>query len=340
MLIVLAAEAAALILGFALLTGHGAWLAVRQHRLAPRVAAARAGIVQGIVEHPDDALPITLLAGLPFADRLRIIGDAAPSVGGAQRIQLRELARRAGILDRAGRMCRSRRWKRRLRGARIHTLLGSGEHDVPRLFGDRHADVRAEAAAWGAEHPEPAIVAHLLELLTDEATICRFTVKDSLLRLGPTTVEPLRDFLASANGAPAAAALEVAAALRDPRLLDPAYRLLGDGDATTRRRATDLLGALGGERALTALIACLHDDAGEVRAAAARALGHGQHWTAAGELAGALRDTTWDVRRAAGTALLGLGPAGELLLRRMLTDEDPFAGDMAQLMLDLPRSRA
>jgi hypothetical protein len=334
----IAVEAAALAAGLVLLIGHGAWFAARERRLAPRLLAARMGIVAGAVERPHDGLPVALLEGLPVVEQLRVLGEAERSVTGAQHGRLRELARRAGVLDRASRLCRSRRWKRRLRGARIYTLLGGGEEDVPRLFDDRRAEVRAEAAAWGAGHPEGEVVVRLLELLGDEATLCRFTVKDSLLRLGPAAVEPLTGFLATASGVRAAAGLEIAAALRDPRLLDAAFRLLRDEDAATRRRATDLLGALGGERAAAALMAGLHDPAAEVRAAAARALGQGHHWTAAAELAAALRDASWEVRRAAGMALRRLGAPGELLLRRMLSDEDHFAGDMARLMLDIPRS--
>jgi hypothetical protein len=339
-LIALAVELGALAIALALLTGHGAWLIARGHRLAPHLSAARAGIVAGLVERPDEELPVELLDGLPVAAQLRVLGDAGRGITGAQRDRLHELARRAGILDRARRLCGSRRWKRRLRGARIYTLLGGGEEDMPRLLVDRRADVRAEAAGWAAEHPEPGIVARLLELLGDEATLCRFTVKDSLLRIGPAAVEPLAAYLEAASGARAAAGLEVAAALRDPRLLDAALRLFGDEDPLARRRAAELLGALGGERAAATLTAGLLDPVAGVRAAAARGLGQGHHWMAAGELAAALRDSNWEVRRAAGTALRGLGAPGELLLRRVLQDDDRFAGDMARLMLELPPSAA
>ncbi len=337
-LIVIVVEAVAIFVGVALLAGHGVWLAQHERRLSPRILTARTAIVVALVERPRDELPVALLDGLPFAERLGVLGDAEPSVAGAQRVQLRELARDAGMLDRATRLCRSRRWKRRLRGARIHTLLGAGEDAVPGLFDDPRAEVRAEAATWGAAHPEGDIIARLLELLGDEATICRFTVKDSLLRLGPAAVEPLRDYLSTASGERAAAGLQIAASLHDARLLDVAFGLLDDELVATRRYAIDVLGALGGERAAAALTAGLDDPAAPVRAAAARAIGQGHHWTSAPGLAAALRDESWEVRRAAGLALRRLGAPGELLLRRMLKDEDRFAADMARLMLDIPRS--
>lgn len=334
--LVLVVEAVALMVGLALLAGHGGWWALRERRLAPRVLAARAEIIAQLIDRPGEELPLALLDGLPVSERLRVLGEVEHSVGGAQRAAVGDLARRAGMLERAGRLCRSRRWRSRLRGARIHTLLGGGEEEVPRLFDDRHAAVRAEAATWAAAHPRPDIVARLLELLGDEATLCRFTVKDSLLRLGPAAVDPLARFLASASGERATAGLEVAATLSDPRLLDAAFRLLHAEDAQTRRRATDVLGAIGGERAAAAVAAALDDRAPEVRAAAAQAIGTGQNWSVAPQLAAAMRDSSWDVRRAAGLALRELGAPGELLLRRILLDEDRFAGDMARLMLETP----
>ena len=338
--IVLAVEATAVVVGLLLLGGHGAWLAARERRLAGRISAARLAIVSGLIEGPHDELPVGLLDGLPFSVQLAVLGDVEPSVAGAQRAELCDLARRRGILDRAGRLCRSRRWKQRLRGVRIYTLLGGGEDAVPRLFDDPRAAVRAQAAAWAAEHPEAEVVARLLEMLGDPATLCRFTVKDSLLRLGSVAVEPLAVFLAGASGGRAATGLEVAAALHDPRLLEAAFRLSRDEEAATRRRAADVLGALGGGPAVAALIAALVDPAAEVRAAAARALGRCHHLKAAAGLVAALRDRSWEVRREAGVALRGLGPPGELLLRRMSSDGDRFAADMARLMLDLPQAPA
>jgi HEAT repeats len=335
-LIVLIAEAGALVVAFVLLAGHGVWMAQREQRLAPRREAARAAIVAALVERPDDSLPLAALDGLPRAERLRVLGHADAWVTGRQRAALHDLAERAGLLSRADRYCRSWDWRRRLQGVRIYTMLGGGDHVVSRMFDDRRPEVRAEAALWAAEHPEHTIVERLVSLLGDQATLCRFMVKDSLLRLGATAVDPLCDFLVSAKGPAAAVGLEVAASLRDPRLLDAGLRLVESRDDGLRRRAIELLGALGGERAVEMLVSGLHDQCDEVRAVAARALGSGQHWRTAGDLAAALHDPSWAVRHEAGIALRRLGPSGELLLRRMLADDDESARDMARLMLDLP----
>jgi hypothetical protein len=60
------------------------------------------------------------------------------------------------------------------------------------------------------------------------------------------------------------------------------------------------------------------------------------HWPAGPAVARLLRDRAWEVRRASGLALRRLGSPGQLLLRRALTDADPFAADMARQVLDLP----
>jgi HEAT repeat protein len=335
-LVAIVIEVAALIVGLGLLVGHGAWVAERRRRLAPRVASARAAIISGLVERSGKELEGCLLDGLSRAERLRLLGDIGPTLGGAQRVELRELGRRAGLLDRASRDCRSRRWKRRLRGARVFTLLGSGSEVMPRLLEDSRPEVRSEAAVWAADHPDATVVGRLLQLLGDEATLCRFAVKDSLLRLGPAAISPLSSFLSTASGDQAVAGLEVARDLRDPGLAETAYGMLHSDRAAIRCRAAEVVAGAGGDRSARALIAAIDDPAPEVRAAAADGLGWGHHWMAAGPLAGALRDDSWDVRRAAGLALRRLGPAGELMLRRMENDEDAFAGDMARLMLELP----
>lgn len=333
--VVLAVEAVAIGFGCAVLGGHGVWLAAREQRLMRTLSVARAGLAAGLLR-PQAPLPLSLLDGLSLNARLEVLSGLRESVEGRQRDSLRDLARRAGVIEHADRACRSRRWKRRLRGARIHTLLGGGNEAMSRLFDDRRAEVRAEAAVWAAEHQRQGNVERLLTLLGDDATLCRFTVKDSLLRLGSPAVEPLGEFLAGADGQQALDALEVAAALHDPRLLAPASRFLHHADPVIRCHAIAVIGDLGGERGVAALTAALEDESDDVRACAARGLGQGRHWSAAARLAECLRDSSWQVRGEAGAALRRLGPAGELLLRRSLNDGDRFARHMARLMLDRP----
>jgi HEAT repeats len=338
-IVVLVAEITLVALGMALLVGHGAGVALRERVLAPRMAAARAALVRALQvgrSAADSAAVGPLVGRLPLPAQLRLLGDLTPSISGAQHTRLTEVAADAGLLGRAAQSCCSRRWKRRLRGARLFTLLGGGDTIVPELFDDPHPEVRAQAAAWAAGHSTPAVVARLLEMLTDEQTLCRFTVKDSLLRIGRPALEPLAAYLDAHDGARALAALDVAVWLPDVRLLDSALRLARDELAGTRSRAARVLGSLPGARSAEALDGLLLDSSPEVRAAAAQALGRLHHWPAAARLAEALCDRAWDVRLQAGLALRGLGSPGLLMLRRSVHAPDRFAADMSRLVLDLP----
>jgi HEAT repeat protein len=161
---------------------------------------------------------------------------------------------------------------------------------------------------------------------------------DSLIRLGASAVDPLRDAIESTRGVAAVAALRVGATIADPRLAPAARGRLDDADPAVRAWAVRLVGAVGGDENAEAVEQRLSDEAAEVRAAAALALGHLGHWPAAGRLGRRLGDPAWEVRRNAALALRRFGPTGALLLNRALRDDDAFARDMARQTLDLPES--
>jgi hypothetical protein len=338
-LVVMAAivEAVALVLGVGLIVGHGAALAFREHTSERQLAEARSALVKLLSRGEPGTEPIAVaLFGLPRSAKLRLLADFAPSVSGEDRQRLRDAAERAGLLKRPVRDCRARDWKRRLRGVRVLTVLGSGSEQVERLFDDPRPEVRAQAAEWAAEHPRPEVIRRLLDMLGDEETLCRFTVRDSLVRIGRLAVPELAERLQQARGADAARLLEVAVWRPDVCFLDSAQALALDELPETRALALKLLGAIGGQAVATALARGLEDPGPAVRAAAARALGQAHQWQAAPRLADALHDPEWDVRHGAGMALRRLGGPGEVMLRKMTRDPDPNAGDIARLVLELP----
>jgi HEAT repeat protein len=196
--------------------------------------------------------------------------------------------------------------------------------------------VRAQAAEWAAGHPDPDVVARLTAMLDDPRGLARFTVMDSLIRLGASAVEPLGEEIDAARGVAAVAALRVGTAIGDPRLAPHARRRLDDEDPAVRAWAGRLVGAVGGDENATAVEGRLADPAAEVRAAAAVALGRLGHWPAAPQLGERLGDPAWIVRRNAALALRSFGAAGELLLNRALREDDRFARDIARQTLDLP----
>jgi HEAT repeat protein len=216
------------------------------------------------------------------------------------------------------------------------TLLDGGQDVVPLLLDDPRPEVRAQAAQWAGAHPDAESIDRLLEMLGDRETLCRFTVKDALVRVGRPAIEPLLRHLTEVDGDPAAEALELAAGIADSRFLRPALTHCRASHVQTRAKAAALVGAIGGAQATAVLTELLRDDAPEVRSSSAKALGGLRHWPAAGALAECLRDPAWDVRLAAAVSLRGLGAAGVLVLRQAMTGSDPFARDMACQVLELP----
>jgi HEAT repeat protein len=328
---------AALLAGsIALLVLHGLWRVAATAYWRKPTTAARAALAQTA-----DRLELTpgaakALRRLPDRRRIDLFAELAPSVAGAPRSALADAACDLDVVARAEGWCSSRRWRRRLRGARLLTTLGGGDTVVPPLLGDDRPEVRAQAAEWAAGHPDPEVVATLTGMLDDPRGLARFTVMDSLIRLGAAAVEPLGRTIDAATGLSAVAALRVGTAIADPRLAPSARRRLDDPDPAVRAWALRLIGAVGGDENAAAVAERLGDEAAEVRAAAAVALGRLGHWPAAPRLGERLGDPAWLVRRSAALALRRFGPAGELLLNRALRDEDAFARDIARQTLDLP----
>lgn len=326
--------------GIALLTVliHALYLRWWEHFYRSRTGRGRLAIVEALDEGTLRPEALQLLCSLPFRLQVVLFVELAPNLSGIQRQRLTRLARDVGLLDRGERRCASRFWWRRLQGARLLTILGGGDSVLPAMFGDRRFEVRAQVAEWAAEHPHESVIESLVEMLGDEKTLCRFTVQDSLLRLGAAAVGPLTNRLLTGRRSrhEATAALTVAGGLSDPRLLEPALHLTSDDRADVRALALSVIGGLGGKEAIHVLLDRLSDPSAPVRAAAARSLGKLEHWPVAAPLAKLLRDESWEVRREAGLALRALGTPGLLLLRRSLNDRDRFAADMAKQILDLP----
>ena len=327
-------------LAYVVLIAHAVARTLARRRNAASIAAARAGVA-AVLHAASPALPrAAALARLSPRRQIRVLAELAVSLGGEQRERLLSLAAEAGLEARAHRWCGSRLWWRRMHGARLLGLLGSGASVVPALFGDRRAEVRAQAAEWASGNPSEPVLGRLVEMLADPANVCRFTVKDSLLRIGRPAVEPLMEHLSTRSGEAAVSGLVVAVGLADPRFLGCGLRFAADPCVRTRVLGAALVGSLGGAEAARALVALLRDPEPSVRAAAAKGLGAVGHWPASPALIESLRDPAFTARRQAALALRALGAPGLLLLRRALADSDRVARDMAQSVLDQPDTAA
>lgn len=337
---VLAFELAIVALSLVALVGHATYDAARRRWAGPRMARAERAVrcvLAGTAVQPDD---LRDLARLPVRAQIAVFSEPSTSLRGVQRQQLRRLAADAGLMGQAQRWCASGRWFKRLRGARVLTLLGGGEASMVPLFDDERPEVRAQAAQWAADHPEPEVVERLLVMLDDPHSLCRFTVQDSLLRIGLPAAPGLLHHLSDADVTPSSETLRIAAGIADARFLKPALTHCQAPEGRLRAQAAMLAAAIGGAGAAAALTQMLEDDDADVRAAAATGLGRLAHWPAGGALAKCLQDRSWDVRRGAALALSACGAPGMLLLRRALLDPDPFARDMARQILETHDHRA
>jgi len=316
--------------------GHGLWLQRYKKWSHPLLTQAREALTLALEDPTRGRQLLETFRTLPVRLQVRLFAELAPTLSGAQKQWLADLAREMCLTTRAESRCRSRLWWRRLQGARLVTLLGGRNAVMLPLLLDRHPYVRAQAAEWAVSRQDSAVIDILLALLGDPDGLCRFAVQDSLLRMGGTVIERLTSYLSAHSGSEVKAALEVAICLADPRFLDPALTLSQDHLPQIRSLAATLLSTLGGQQAVNTLTTLLDDPAPSVRAAAAQALGKLSHWPAAPMLVPLLRDQVWEVRREAGLALRALGAPGFLFLRRALNDTNQFAADMARHILDLP----
>lgn len=334
--VVMLLEVALLVLAAGVYFSHGLWLFVTQKRTLREMNAARGSLTRLLTHGAVNVEEIEALRRTRRKVQVAAFLEISRTQAGTGKDRLRFVAGEVSLLDRARKLCESRRWTRRLRGARLLAGMDVADPIVEKLFTDPHPAVRAQAAEWAAAHPSPTVIAAMLKLLADPATQARFAVQDALLRMGAIVAEPLAEFLETHSGSPAESGLRVAGALAEARFLPAALRLSTADESGVRVAAANLLGAIGSAASADRLTELLKDSDSSVRGAAANGLGRMQHWPAASQLAESLRDRTWRVRRDAALALRAIGAPGMLFLRRALKGDDAFAADMAQQILELP----
>ena len=331
------AELGALSVMLVVFIAHSLWVALTARPTERRLVELRQGMVRAVGGESRLAIPTSRVDRRLYRLALK---EVAASVSGDGAVWIEREAREMGLSEQAARRCRSRRWWHRLRGVRLFGLFGGGGDLVPARLGDAHPLVREAATRWVARHPSPALAEALVTMLDDPERRCRLAAVDALIRLGATAAEPLAAHLSRAVCPGRALALEVATGVADGRFLGSGLRAAGDPDPAVRAQAASLLAAVAGGEPEQALLGLLHDPSERVRVAATRGLGVVSSWTLAPDIARQLSDPAWDVRREAALALVRLGAAGRLYLRRALTDTDPYAADMAHQVLDLPGATA
>ncbi len=334
--IVMLIELGLLVLAVGLFFTHGLWLFLNERRLLKLTTGARESLARLVTSGHVSPEVIQSLRQLSHEVQVIAFLEISRNLSGTGKERLRFIAEQVGLLDRARKLCESRRWSRRLRGTRILSRMDVPDPLVQKMLADPHPAVRAQAAEWAAAQPSVPVISAMLLLLADQATQARFAVQNALLRMGGIVAAPLATFLETHSGRAVEAGLRVAESLAQPRFGPIALTLSRNENPAIRRGAAKLLGAIGDSAGATRLMELLSDEDSPVRAGAAQSLGRMQHWQAASKLAECLRDETWRVRRDAGLALRAIGAPGALFLRRALKGDDRFAADMAQQVLDLP----
>ena len=314
-----------------LVFAHAGWVKLRTRLYRSRRTRARNELKSSIdAEGSDDAKSFD---HLPRTDQIDLIVELSMNFEGPERDRFNALAIRGGLGAWAESRTSSRRWWRRLQGARLITILGANSPVMEKLLWDKNELIRAQAAEWVPSHPTPDRIARLIELLDDENRLCRNVAHDSLVNVGGLASEALEEFLSSHRGNSVEGALRVATHMADVRMLAPALALSADGHTLVRARVAELLGALGGAEAVAALNTLTADTEASVRTAAATSLGRLGQWNSALNLVSLLGDPNWETRKAAGLALKSFGSPGLVALRHSARSEDAIASEMAARLL-------
>jgi hypothetical protein len=304
-------------------------------RLEPLQGVARQAIASALSGREFKASE-TLASLNRFSERciVTVMLDLAPSVSGTSRLMLHAIGEETGVLERARRGVRRRRWSTRLYSARVLTAFGVESDEMCALLTDRSPEVRAQAAAWAVATPSQPAIEGLIGLLTDPDGLCRFAAKDALIRIGLAGSDVLTRSLETAGEELTESILEIAAAIGDDRFFTPSVELIASASPSTRALAAAVLARTGNPGAGAALVVLLGDPSSEVVLAATAGVGQLAFWPGAVDVEPLLHHESWDLRKQAALTLLALGAPGTILLRANAPGEGP-AAEMAQQALQL-----
>lgn len=307
---------------------------IRERRARRLLDAAKKEIAS--LMSPGKVTPRTgAIRFLPVPLQVRLYRELVPLFSRDELHKVKALLRTADIVAFARELSTSRFWWRRLHGLRILTMFAETVPPDPAWFRDDHLEVRAQAAEWVAASGSTAALPALTSMLSDPIGLCRFTVQDSLQRMGAASVAPLAEFIERAPSAKVTAAIEIAATFNSSALGTAVLRHADAPQPEVRALVADALGSFASEGASESVAKFLHDDSPEVRAAAAKSAGRLRLWPQCKRLAALLRDKDWKVRNAAALALVAIGAPGLVTLRAALKDSDRFAHDIAEQALQI-----
>lgn len=303
-----------------------------------RITEAKRVIARIVLSGDEEAgQAVDDLPNIPRRIRLKLLTELVLDFEGDADARVRKLVEVTGLAHHITRMARRRNWRYRAQAARLASLIPDPEARA-RLLHDRHALVRAHAAENLDREDVAGQCGTLLDHLDDPNRAVRFAAQQALLAGDSRIVEPLVAFLQDDDHPGTLWALEVAANTPDPRLMPVFRHHAKSSDAQRRAIAAEGAGNVPGA-ATDLLSELLTDVDAEVRTAAIGAVGRLRAVELSGLVGERLSDPSWVVRRQAGLTLEMLAPTGSMVLRQHLNDPDPYARDMAHLMLDAIATR-
>src|SRR6266576_2126528 len=112
-------EIALLVLAVLVFFSHGLWLFLNQRRVQLLTEMARESLARLVNRGTINVVDIALLRQLRHDVQETVFLEVSRNLTGTGKERLRFVAREVSLLDRARKLCESRRWTRRLRGARV-----------------------------------------------------------------------------------------------------------------------------------------------------------------------------------------------------------------------------
>lgn len=241
----------------------------------------------------------------------------ANELRGSDRATMTELFESTGLVARALRRLRSRRWWRRLSAVQRLRVMRSVQA-VPALMraaSDRNTHVRMAALLALAEINDERAYPLLLDALEDRATSVRMA--DILLMLGPSISAHLIERCTTTSDTHLVALyVRLLGLLQDPLASDVLMPFVDADVADLRRAAIVALGAIGDAQVVKVLRGRLTDCDAQVRMEVARALGNIGDQSGIGDLLQLLGDPARVVRYTAAHSLIRLGAAGLAALQQ------------------------
>lgn len=247
-----------------------------------------------------------------------------------------ELYRELGFVRRDLKRLKSWRGATRASAAADLGLIHSADAMPALVHALDDADIRVrQAAVWAiGQVGTAAALTGLVRLLGDPRLIVSHRAQEVLAERGREVADAILSYATgSSSRRGRLAAIELIGWLRISAAADLLLVGMSDLDPEIRVKSVKAAAAIGDPRFLEPFHALLEDHRWEVRCQAAKGLSLFGSPTSVPRLTAALRDRHWWVRFYAATALAEVGPGGEEALSTALQDPEPSVQDMARYLL-------